>query len=178
MIWGGIVGKILKILNGILTTVITVCLSSMVILVFLNVVLRYGLNSGITWSEEMARYLFVWIVFLGTVVAYKDNAHLGVDLFIGVLSPKLQKGLYVLNNLVIIGLLIIVIDGGWKMMIINQNSYGPATGIPLSMLYFAGTLASIIMIFMSITQTVRFVVFNQDPPAFVKNNIAERVDTK
>ncbi len=166
--------KVLKFLNAILTTMITIFLSSMVILVFLNVVLRYGFNSGITWSEEMARYLFVWIVFLGTIVAFKDKAHLGVDLFIGSLKPKLQKGLYVLNNLVIIGLMVIVINGGMKMMVINSNSYGPATGIPLSVLFFAGTLAAFVMILMSITQTVRYVVFDQDPPAYVRDKVVEK----
>ncbi|MBS1156514.1 MAG: C4-dicarboxylate transporter permease, partial [Proteobacteria bacterium] len=53
-------------------------LGLMVVLVFGNVVLRYGFNSGITFSEEVSRFLFVWMVFLGSVLMLRDNGHLGV----------------------------------------------------------------------------------------------------
>ncbi len=49
----------------------------MVVLVFGNVVLRYAFNSGITVSEELSRWLFVWLTFVGAVVALRDHAHLG-----------------------------------------------------------------------------------------------------
>lgn len=166
--------KIARFLNGLLTIIISIFLLSMVALVFLNVVLRYGFDSGITWSEEMARYLFVWIVFLGAIVAYKEKAHLGVDLLIGSLPPLGQKILYILVNLIVIGVLIIVIDGGLKMIEINKVSYGPATGIPLSVLFFAGTLAALVMILLSVIQTIRFVFLNQDAPAWAK--VSEKED--
>ena len=51
----------------------------MVVLVFGNVVLRYGFNSGITVSEELSRWLLVWLTFLGAIVAVREHAHLGVD---------------------------------------------------------------------------------------------------
>ena len=62
-------------------------LALMVLLVFGNVVLRYALNSGITVSEEVSRWLFVWLTFLGAVVALHDNGHLGTDMLIGKLGP-------------------------------------------------------------------------------------------
>jgi TRAP-type C4-dicarboxylate transport system permease small subunit len=55
-------------------------LALMVILVFSNVVLRYGFNLGITFSEEVSRFLFIWVVFLGAVLTLRDNAHLGVHM--------------------------------------------------------------------------------------------------
>lgn len=55
--------KASRILNIILNVAIAFSLASMAILVFGNVVLRYAFNSGITWSEEMSRFLFVWMVF-------------------------------------------------------------------------------------------------------------------
>jgi TRAP-type C4-dicarboxylate transport system permease small subunit len=56
-----------------------VCLALMVVMVFGNVVLRYGFNSGITVSEELSRWLFVWMTFLGALVALRNHAHLGTD---------------------------------------------------------------------------------------------------
>ena len=48
-------------------------------MVFGNVVLRYGFNSGLTASEELSRLFFVWLTFLGAVVALREHGHLGVD---------------------------------------------------------------------------------------------------
>ena len=61
-------------------TLLVILLALMVILVFGNVVLRYALNSGIAVSEEVSRWLFVWMVFLGAVVALKEHGHLGTDM--------------------------------------------------------------------------------------------------
>jgi TRAP-type transport system small permease protein len=57
-------------------------LAVMVVLVFGNVLLRYAFNSGITVSEEMSRWLFVWLTFLGATVAIKEHAHLGTDMLV------------------------------------------------------------------------------------------------
>ena len=62
-------------------------LGCMVVLVFGNVVLRYAFNQGITVSEELSRIFFIWLTFLGAVVAMRDHAHLGVDSLVRRLSP-------------------------------------------------------------------------------------------
>ena len=67
--------KLLKVL-------IALFLAIMVVLVFGNVVLRYGFNSGITVSEEVSRWLFVWLTFLGAIIALREHGHLGVDMLV------------------------------------------------------------------------------------------------
>ena len=69
--------------------VLVIMLSLMVIMVFGNVVLRYGFNSGLISSEELSRFLFIWVTFLGAIVAMRDNAHLGLDTLIRVLQALL-----------------------------------------------------------------------------------------
>jgi hypothetical protein len=71
--------------------VMAVLLAAMVVLVFGNVVLRYVFNSGIAISEELSRWLFVWMVFLGAIVGLREHAHLGVDSFVKLLSPMGRK---------------------------------------------------------------------------------------
>ncbi|WP_252314168.1 TRAP transporter small permease [Sinobaca sp. H24] len=159
---------VIKILNGILHWTITVFFLTMVFLVFFNVVLRYGFSSGITWSEEMSRYLFVWIVFLGAIVAYKEKAHLAVDVLIGALPRKLQKVLYTINNLIVITVLALFIDGGLQMFESASNSYGPATGVPLSFLYLAGLISAFTMAALAVIQTIEFVFFNKSDPPWAK----------
>jgi TRAP-type C4-dicarboxylate transport system permease small subunit len=63
----------------------------MVMLVLGNVVLRYTFNSGITVSEEVSRWLFEWLTFLGAVVALREHAHLDSDMQESRLSPAGQK---------------------------------------------------------------------------------------
>ena len=71
----------------------------MVLFVFLNVVLRTFFNSGLTWSEELARYLFVYVTYIGAISAMHSNAHLGVDTLLSRVSPKVQLALYLVSRL-------------------------------------------------------------------------------
>jgi TRAP-type C4-dicarboxylate transport system permease small subunit len=74
-----------KVLDGccrVLEVLMAAALAIMVVLVFGNVVLRYGFNSGITVSEEVSRWLFVWLTFLGAIVAMREHAHLGSDMLV------------------------------------------------------------------------------------------------
>ena len=71
----------------------SLCLAVMVVLVFGNVVLRYGFNLGITVSEELSRLLFVWLTFLGAIVALREHGHLGVDMLVSRLPHDRQEGL-------------------------------------------------------------------------------------
>src|SRR5437870_12226400 len=83
--------RILDLYCGLLKGVIALCLALMVVMVFGNVVLRYGFNSGITVSEELSRWLFVWMTFLGAIVAMRKHAHLGTDTLIARLPIGARK---------------------------------------------------------------------------------------
>ncbi len=61
---------------------VVACMVTMLIFVFTNVVMRMGFNSGIDIAEELPRYLFVWLAFLGGVIGVQKNSHIGVDLFV------------------------------------------------------------------------------------------------
>src|SRR5207245_600764 len=76
---------------------IAACLAVMVVLVFGNVVLRYAFNSGITISEELSRWLFVWLTFVGAVVALRDHAHLGMDSVVSRMPAWGKKACFLLS---------------------------------------------------------------------------------
>jgi len=135
-----------KALNHILNVFIAFTLASMAILVFGNVVLRYAFNSGITWSEEMSRFLFVWMVFLGAIAALKENAHLGMDIVVNALNRTWKKIFFVISNITVLYILWLVLDGSWKMTVLNMVSKAPATGLPLAYVYGIGIVMSISMI--------------------------------
>ena len=64
-------GRSSRAVNGLLNATIAICLSCMATFVFANVVLRYFFASSITWAEEASRYLFIWLIFMGAIPAYK-----------------------------------------------------------------------------------------------------------
>lgn len=137
--------KINTFSENILNIAIAFSLAAMSLAVFLNVILRYIFDSGLTWSEEISRYFFVWLVFLGAIAALKDKMHLGVDLVVKALPRNAQKVVFVISNALVLYILWIVVDGSWKMTVLNMNSTGPATGMPLSYLFGIGVVAGVWM---------------------------------
>jgi TRAP-type transport system small permease protein len=118
-------------------------LSGMIILVFMNVVLRYFFNSGITWSEELARYLFLWLTFIGAIGAMHDNAHLGVDTLIKRLNVKTQKVVYILGQILIFVIMAMLAKGSFDLTMINLKSKASATNLPMYYIYGVGILTSV-----------------------------------
>ena len=79
---------VLTNLDAIITAV---TLSLCTILVNLNVICRYFLNSPIQWSEEVVTSLFVWTVFIGSAYAYRKHSHLGIDILVNLMPPKVRN---------------------------------------------------------------------------------------
>lgn len=77
-----------------------------VVLVILNVILRYGFNKGIYWTEEVTTISFVWSVFIGASACYRKNLHIGIDMIKNMFSKKIQN---VINQ--IVNILLLIING-------------------------------------------------------------------
>src|SRR5690606_15870727 len=77
---------------------IVACLAIMGILVFGNVVLRYAVNSGIAISEELSRLLFVWLIFMGAVLASARRIHIGFDTLQRAVGPRVRRALVVFTG--------------------------------------------------------------------------------
>jgi TRAP-type C4-dicarboxylate transport system permease small subunit len=122
----------------LLRAVIAVLLAAMVVLVFGNVVLRYGFNSGIAISEELSRWLFVWMVFLGAIIGMKERAHLGVDSLLKVLPPAGRKACYGLSHALMLYASVLLTEGSWKQTVLNWDTVAPASGLSVGLFYAAG----------------------------------------
>ena len=128
-----------------LEAVIGVILALMVILVFGNVVLRYGFNSGITVSEELSRYLFIWLTFIGAVIARHEHAHLGVDSLVRALPRKGKLFCVVASDLLMLAATGLLFHGSWKQTVINLPTRSPVSEVPLALIYVAGLIASVMI---------------------------------
>ena len=126
----------------------------MVFFVFLNVVLRTFFNACLTWSEELARYLFVYVTYIGAISAMRANAHLGVDTLISRMKPQVQMVMYIVSQTIIAILMIILVWGSEKMVAQNTASRTAALGIPYSVLYFAGIITGVAIAIMAVINIV------------------------
>jgi C4-dicarboxylate transporter DctQ subunit len=72
-------------------TVIAFLLAAMVVVTFVNVVLRYGFNTGLIWGLELVTFLFAWLILFGVSYAVKTSAHLGVDALLNITSGRLRR---------------------------------------------------------------------------------------
>jgi len=135
-----------RIIDGycwLLDALIAAALACMVVLVFGNVVLRYGFNSGITVSEEVSRWLFLWMTFLGAVVALKEHAHLGSDTLVSRL-PRLGKRICLIaGQFLMLYITWLVFKGSLDQTRINWDASAPVTGLPLAIVYASGVVFAV-----------------------------------
>jgi len=115
----------------------------MVVLVFGNVVLRYGFNLGITVSEELSRLLFVWLTFLGAIVAMREHGHLGVDILVRRLPAFGKKVCLVISHLLMLYATWLFLEGSWQQTLINLDVGAPATGLSMGLFYGVGVVFSV-----------------------------------
>ena len=139
-------------------------LSIMVIMVFGNVVLRYGFNSGIMSSEELSRYFFIWITFLGAIVAMRENAHLGLDTVIRLLPRAGKRFCFGLSNALMLMCCALMFYGTYKQHGINATTRSPILELPMSWVYGVGYVTSIAMGLMIAAKLVQLALgkFNDD----------------
>ncbi|SIQ55787.1 TRAP transporter small permease [Pseudacidovorax sp. RU35E] len=122
---------------------VALMLAVMVVLVFGNVVLRYGFNSGITLSEEVSRWLFIWMTFLGALVALHERAHLGVDMVVGRLPPTGKKLCLLLSQLLMLYMLWLLLQGSIVQTRINWDVEAPVTGLSMAIVYSVGIVFAV-----------------------------------
>ena len=120
------------------------CLASMVVMVFGNVVLRYGFNSGITVSEELSRWLFVWMTYLGALIALRNRAHLGTDALVSRLPLAGRKLCFVVAHLLMLAVCWLMLVGGWKQTVINARTTSAVMEAPLAWLYASGVVFALL----------------------------------
>ena len=134
---------------------VVAALAGMVVMVFGNVVLRYGFDSGITATEEVSRYLFVWLTFMGAVVAMRRHEHLGMDTVIKLLPRGGKRALAVIGDLAMLYCCGLFFWGSLKLTQINLTAYAAVTKLPLAVVYSVGLVTSVMIALMLIESLCR-----------------------
>lgn len=145
----------LRALDKILAFITASAMAGIVLMVFINVAMRYLMNSGLTWSEEIAVNLFVWVIFLGAILAALEGLHIKVDMLTNKLSKKMQKVFMVIANLCVLFSMGILIWGGINVVEVTQRNVSAATGIPFSYISVSLVVAAVCISVITVYQTCR-----------------------
>ena len=142
------ISRIERLAVRVVEGVLVLLLAGMVVMVFTNVVLRYGFNSGLNISEEMSRYFFVWLTFIGAVLAFRDHAHIGVETFVRMLGRRGRIACVALSNLVIVICAVVLLWGTWRQHGINASMTAPVVGLSMiwvfGVTYFTGIMIGLL----------------------------------
>ncbi|WP_372524298.1 TRAP transporter small permease [Piscinibacter sp.] len=112
-------------------------LAVMVVLVFGNVVLRYAFNSGIVFSEEVSRFVFMWLTLLGALVAMHDGAHLGMNSVIASLPVWGQRICRFVSDVLMLGCCLLLAHGTWKQVVLAMDDRATVSGVPMGIVFSA-----------------------------------------
>lgn len=138
-----VLDRIIGAVCRVLEFAIALLLAAMVVLVFGNVVARYGFNSGITLSEELSRWMFIWLTFLGAVIALKERGHLGMDMVVAKLPRAGKKICLVLGQVLMLYIVGLMFKGSWEQAVINADVSAPVSGLPMAIVYVSGLVFSV-----------------------------------
>ena len=131
-----------KIIKGV-DVVLIVMFGIMAVLVFGNVVLRYGFNSGIVFSEEASRFMFMWLTLIGALIVMKDHGHLGMSSVVDRLGERGQRVCRFTADLLTLVCCLLLAHGTWKQVIIGMDDHAPVTGIPMGIIQTSLLISSV-----------------------------------
>ncbi|API93091.1 TRAP transporter small permease [Virgibacillus pantothenticus] len=132
--------KVIRCLDKHIEEYLLVILSAtMVLVIFLQVVMRYVLGSSLSWSEELARYCFIWSVYIGISYGVKRKRHISVDVLLVMLKERGRLILTILTNclFIIFATIIIYYGADITIRLLSWGQDSPALQIPMGVVYLA-----------------------------------------
>lgn len=152
--------KILKWLDRHIEETLLIIFSTiMVTVIFLQVVMRQ-FDSSLSWSEELARYAFIWLVYIGISYGVKKDRHIKVDVVLLLLNDKSKIILSIISNLLVLFFALFVIRYGFDiaLQLLNFGQKSPANQIPMGLVYMAtpiGMGLTLIRLFQNIIKQIK-----------------------
>jgi len=167
----------MKALVRCVEALLAALLLGMVVMVFGNVVLRYVFNSGLLVSEELSRFFFTWLVFVGGIVAMQDGTHLGIDSVVGRLSRRGKQVCAAVCQVLILLCCIILFYGTWQQHEVNATTAAPVTGLSMIWIHGLGYLVSVCVGTMAVWRVARIVSGRASDAELVSTRASEDAPT-
>lgn len=125
-------------------------------LAFVQVIFRYVLGSPLTWSEAICRYMYVWMVFVGSAVVMRGEGHLTLTFFLDRMSHKIQRSMRVAANLLILFILILIfLKEGIYLTKLTSTQISATIRITLNWVYVAIPVGGLLMGLNTVRKTIK-----------------------
>lgn len=139
-------GKIISAINNFVRLIIIAILSVTIVAVFLQVLFRFFLDQPLAWTEELARYLLVWITFLGSAYAMSVKAHIGTEYIQKFLSPLMKNVVLILAALLSIFFFVVMVQQGYLLSVRSMTQTSPSLLVPMGYVYMVIPISGILLI--------------------------------
>jgi len=147
--------RLTAVLNKLVEYVVAVLLTVMVVTVFLQVIFRFVIHSSLPWSEELARYILVWISFLGASIGVKRKAHIGVSVITNMLGGVAAKIVSVLIPFLSAVFFLFLAIYGYRILDIVTYQLSPAMEISMAFPYSSITVSGVLMLLYSLQDMMK-----------------------
>ncbi len=152
--------KALKLLdNHLEVTVCIILICAMTIVIFLQVVMRYCFNNSLSWSEELARYMFIWLIYLGISYGAKQMKHIKIDAALNLFPSAVRPGIVILGEVLFAAFALYIAYTGFQLTImqIQLTKFSAALHIPMAFVYAAPPVG-FALTFIRQVQSIRYQV--------------------
>jgi len=152
------VSTIMKALDRFLFVAIGLLLAAMVVDVAIQVFFRYVIENPPTWTEELARFLFAWQIFLGAGLAFGRGSHIVVDALLVVLPSRGRRLLAVGTGVIVLGFVAVLVWLGIRMVQLTSDTYSTAMHLNMGVVYASlpfGAAISAAYVMIHLVDTVR-----------------------
>lgn len=151
-------GQIDGVVDGLLFAVQLLCNFLLLIMtgvIMMLVVTRNFMGFSFPWSEELTRYLLVWISFVGAAVLMRDDDHIKIDFLSMVLGPRANAARRIVIDILTLIFIVFLAWQGWLTALSRGSSHSPALGVSLAWPYSAIVVSSVLMAVITSLQLIR-----------------------
>jgi TRAP-type C4-dicarboxylate transport system permease small subunit len=126
----------------------------MLLILGLQVVMRYVFNFPLSWSEEIAMLLFTWVVMLSTLVGVRRSVHARMSLLVEVLPEWIQSVWERAVNIVVLAIGLFIAYSGWDYLVQTRGATSAATGYPIEWLYACAPCFGVLLVLFTLERII------------------------
>jgi TRAP-type C4-dicarboxylate transport system permease small subunit len=150
--------KIGSVLAKVEECVLMVCFSTIAVALLMQIIFRYALNSPLIWTEELSRYLLVWITFLGINYALRRNKHIRMEYFFNMMPNMVQRLVVIATQIMILYFMVCLYGPTLSFVKMQMNIASSAMQMNMGLVYLSlpiGFFISSLSLLLSTLDTLR-----------------------
>lgn len=142
------------VVKRVLHRLVFILFALMSCLVFAQVCTRFLTNHSLTWSEELSRFILIWLIYLASVIAYVEKGHIIVDVLVMQLKGAAAKAMQLISCLCVLAFGVFIILGAWEFIPTTAMQKSPANGIVMSHVYIAIPVSMALLVLATVKQII------------------------